>query len=359
MRVLRVLPLALFALLFVSIAHADDKANQQARLDRVDASTRLDDPALKPWYMKVNFQLFDAAGKPGEQGTFEEWWAGPSLYKRTVTSSSYTATLIVNKDGKFRTAGATETPYLLDMLEQQLVHPIPPASEMTGLTPQLMKSIPGAPECIMYSRAVRGIPYPPSGVFPTFCMAPGKDILVVSLDNGIFQSERGSMGAFQGRVVAVDVKIQLNLQGRVSVDHFDALSSHMVAMKVAPLTDADFAIPPAGMEAVNDAPQQVGYGKLKAVQSGLINATIPEHVEPKVLGDNAQVLTIYGTDGQVRWMRIVNAADPRLAASAMNAVLHWSIKPYLVNGKPVQVETTVEVPFSKTASMGDVGAGAH
>jgi hypothetical protein len=359
MRALRVLSLAFFALLLASTAHADDKATAQARLDRVDAITRLDDPALKPWYMKVNFQLFDAAGKPGEQGTFEEWWAGPSLYKRTVTSPSYTATLIVNKDGKFRTSGAVETPYLLDMLEQQLVHPISPASEMTGLTPQAMKSTPGGPDCIMYSRAVRGIPFPPPGVFPTFCMAPGKDILVVSYDNGIFQVQRGAMGGFQGRVVAVDVKIQLNIQGRISVDHLDALSSHMVAMKMAPLTDADFAVPSTGMEPVNDAPLQVGYGKLKPVQPNLINATIPEHVEPKVLGDNAQVQTVYGTDGQVRWMRVINAADPRLAASAINAVLHWTIKPYLVNGKPVEVETTVEVPFSKTASMGDVGAGAH
>src|SRR5580698_10564719 len=103
MRTLRALTLSLLALVLVSNAHADEKATLQARIDRVDAQTRLDDPALKPWYMKVNFQLYDAAGKPGEQGTFEEWWAGPSLYKRTVTSPSYTATLIVNKDGKFRT----------------------------------------------------------------------------------------------------------------------------------------------------------------------------------------------------------------------------------------------------------------
>jgi periplasmic protein TonB len=35
-----------------------------------------------------------------------------------------------------------------------------------------------------------------------------------------------------------------------------------------------------------------------------------------------------------------------LQASAMDAVRQWRYKPYLLNGEPVEVETTVNVIFS-------------
>src|ERR1700733_15845813 len=109
-----ILPTALILFGLTSVSHAEDKAASQARLQRADALTRVDDPALKPWYLKTNFSLFDDNGKLAEQGTLEEWWAGPSMYKRTITSPSYTGTIIVNKDGRFRTAGSAEAPYLLE-----------------------------------------------------------------------------------------------------------------------------------------------------------------------------------------------------------------------------------------------------
>jgi hypothetical protein len=32
-------------------------------------------PDLKPWHLKATYQLYDEKGKPGEQGTYEYWWA--------------------------------------------------------------------------------------------------------------------------------------------------------------------------------------------------------------------------------------------------------------------------------------------
>jgi TonB family protein len=52
---------------------------------------------------------------------------------------------------------------------------------------------------------------------------------------------------------------------------------------------------------------------------------------------------IIGTDGSVHDLRVVSAPYPSLAASALRAVSHWEYKPYLVDGAPVDVETTVNV----------------
>src|ERR1700722_9607906 len=115
--------LVLTACLCAASAHGEDKAALAARLDRINKVTALDDPALKPWSMKLSFLLDDDVGKLKEQGTIEELWAGPSEYKITIASPSYSATTIVNHDGHFRTAGAAETPYLLQLLLRQMVHP--------------------------------------------------------------------------------------------------------------------------------------------------------------------------------------------------------------------------------------------
>jgi periplasmic protein TonB len=37
--------------------------------------------------------------------------------------------------------------------------------------------------------------------------------------------------------------------------------------------------------------------------------------------------------------------DPILAAAAVDAVKHWRYRPYLLNGEPVEVETTIKIQF--------------
>ena len=40
---------------------------------------------LKPWHMKVSYQLYDEQSKPSGQGTYEYWWASPGTYRSTWT----------------------------------------------------------------------------------------------------------------------------------------------------------------------------------------------------------------------------------------------------------------------------------
>jgi protein TonB len=39
------------------------------------------------------------------------------------------------------------------------------------------------------------------------------------------------------------------------------------------------------------------------------------------------------------------SGHPMLAPAAIDAVKHWRYKPFLLNGQPVEVETTVTVNF--------------
>jgi hypothetical protein len=343
-----ILPTALILFGLTSVSHAEDKAASQARLQRADALTRLDDPALKPWYLKTNFSLFDDNGKLAEQGTLEEWWAGPSMYKRTITSPSYTATIIVNKDGRFRTAGSAEAPYLLEQLERQIVHPLPGEGEIAGATPQLQKPAASGPpvDCVMLSRTLRNVPYPQIGLFPTYCMDHDKDVLKVSYDYGSFMAVRSALGMFQQRVMPVELMIYMN---RVT-----AASSRIVALKTAPLTEADF-VPPAGMEP--DATERVTlpYRDIRDTHIANIAPVTPPGLQPSVLSQAVEIHVRLGTDGHVHAMRLASTPDPLLATAAMAAVVRWTYAPHLVNGKAVEVETTIPVMFSNSVGLGEIG----
>ena len=53
-----------------------------------------------------------------------------------------------------------------------------------------------------------------------------------------------------------------------------------------------------------------------------------------------------GRDGRVHDMHVIEAPWPSLVASAMWAVSRWEYKPYLLNGEPVEVDTTINVFYT-------------
>ncbi len=61
---------------------------------------------------------------------------------------------------------------------------------------------------------------------------------------------------------------------------------------------------------------------------------------------------IIGRDGHVRSIQLVKADFPSLTEAAEKSVQNWVYKPYLVDGKPVEVETTITVRFT-------LGSGDH
>ena len=49
-------------------------------------------------------------------------------------------------------------------------------------------------------------------------------------------------------------------------------------------------------------------------------------------------------EGKIENLQLVSG-HPMLAPAAIDAVKHWRYKPFLLNGQPVEVETTVTVTF--------------
>jgi periplasmic protein TonB len=44
--------------------------------------------------------------------------------------------------------------------------------------------------------------------------------------------------------------------------------------------------------------------------------------------------------------RCLDPGNPMLHQAALDAVIHWRYRPFLLNGQPVEVETTINVIFT-------------
>lgn len=91
------------------------------------------------------------------------------------------------------------------------------------------------------------------------------------------------------------------------------------------------------------------------ISQGIIQGQLTHRVEPEypVIAKAAHisgtvVLTaIIGKDGDIQQLQAVKG-PPLLISAAIKAVKQWRYRPYLLNGEPVEVETTIIVTFTLT-----------
>jgi periplasmic protein TonB len=116
---------------------------------------------------------------------------------------------------------------------------------------------------------------------------------------------------------------------------------------------------PGGMSTIMDG---IGTGTPKvmrqthrslSISSGvmdgnLLDKTVPQYPEiareARIQGIVVLQATI-STTGFIKNLRVLSG-PPMLQQAAMDAVRSWRYKPYLLNGNPIEVETTINVVFS-------------
>jgi protein TonB len=89
------------------------------------------------------------------------------------------------------------------------------------------------------------------------------------------------------------------------------------------------------------------------ISQGVTRGLLIQKIEPqypplaraaRVQGD-VVLSAVIDTNGQITNLQLVSG-HPMLVPAATAAVRQWRYKPYLLNGHPVEVETTITVIFS-------------
>jgi hypothetical protein len=137
-------------------------------------------------------------------------------------------------------------------------------------------------------------------------------------------------------------KIDRNL-GVSAIQNPDGSSDVVVAIPASRVTTPAFMIQPAlGVRRVHLA-RDVMAAKL--IQGGQSLYFTPRSAH-RIQG-NVRFHTLIGKDGQIEELQLISG-HPQLVPSATAAVKQWRYRRTILNGKPVEVVTTVDVNFIAT-----------
>jgi len=71
----------------------------------------------------------------------------------------------------------------------------------------------------------------------------------------------------------------------------------------------------------------------------------PEEAREKGIEGTVKLHAVIARDGSIAQLELISG-HPLLAKSALDAVRQWQYRPTLLNGEPVEVDTTIDVLFS-------------
>ena len=318
-----------------STRSAEPPPNPEALLERAERVDGLHGEGLRPWHLRAHWQLIEGGTTSTDEGSFEEWWVSDHRFRIVWSGKSFRQTRYGTDAGLVFTGSSSppgEVPVLID---DALQLPLPALSP-ANLAPSHIQQNGETLEC-----ASRG---------PDLALAPQSGRLAsayeacfsgnppaVRLEQGIgIEGLFNSIETFDGRQVPRQAKlirepgseVDLTIDSLELLDHFNK---------------ADFAPPP------DAAPLEV---RVKVRPDVLERYRIPgglppsypaaakqQHIEGTVV-----VAVVVREDGTVASARAVHGPEA-LRDAAMAAVASWRFHPYMVNGKPVEAESEVAVPF--------------
>ena len=300
--------------------------------------------ALKPWHFKASYQLYDDSGNPSEQGTFEYWWASPEVYRFSWMRPGVVHNEWHTADGKHAYQASGEPMrYFEYKLKAALLSPLPDASELDPKSARLDRetvSVGQKLPCIMVVPLMpeQGrIQTVPLGLFPTYCFDSQLPALRISYSFGTVTMEFNKIVKVQGKFLPREINF---FEGKQKI-----LSATVDTIQALAPTDPALVLPAdASVKNLNKVNISVGI----AVGS-LINKQVPIYPQDAIAAHASGTVVLkatIGIDGGVHDLRVISAPWPSLAASALWAVSHWQYKPYILNGQPVEVETTINAVFT-------------
>jgi len=91
---------------------------------------------------------------------------------------------------------------------------------------------------------------------------------------------------------------------------------------------------------------KVGGNVMPAKLVSKVSPVYPEYAKAQGIEGPVLLRAVISKDGSVMSLNVLNTPNPDLAQAATNAVQQWHYQPTLLNGEPVEVETTVTVFFT-------------
>jgi TonB family protein len=302
-------------------------------------------PNVRPWHIKVKYQVYDSDGRPKISGTYEEYWVSPKKYRRSYTSAGVVQIEVATDHGLYHSGkpgwpSGTETRVRTD-----LVRPMPTEIDLHHVVLSRHEWSLGQTElgCISLSPkksnvTVHVFGYPDWEVYQRYCFGQSDAVLhFKSQGGGEFDTYYDNITPFQAHYVARDV--------RVVNEHRTLLTIHVESLEsLSTINEADFVPPPGAIGPV---------GGTITVDSATLHDHIlkstppnyPKSAKRKKVQGIVIVRATIGKDGHVVAAEALSG-PLMLRQAAVACVRNWKYRPFLILGEPVQVESKIEFSFA-------------
>jgi beta-glucosidase len=137
----------------------------------------------------------------------------------------------------------------------------------------------------------------------------------------------------------IELKDKINFAGavEVNVSRVGALEQQEIPTGVASAQQ----VPPHAVQRV-----RVSQGVMQGLIVHRAHLVYPSDAKAARVQGKVMLQVIIGKDGTVQSVRVVNSDSPLLEDAGIDAVKQWQYRPYILNGEPIEVETTATVTFS-------------
>lgn len=310
-----------------------------AKVKKAVEQNTLDQPGTKPFHLKAvlapSFERDKASGRTGE---VEIWWAGPGRWRREVKSPEFHQIEIVN-DGKDRQKNKGE--YFPEWLRETAVALVKPVPDLERLLANVRT---GEEKTLVGQTHISWVEMGSDGVVSK---GIGAGIYLgasgVSFVSGLgYEAGLQDVADFHGRSIARKVT--------------SGGSGAEVTAKVILLEDLKDTTPQLfdiGTSAGDPILQTRVVDEL-AMRKNLLPQNIAEWppLEQGPLEGVLMAKVVIDREGTIRDIGSVLSDNPGLNDSARQRITNMNFKPYVFDGLPVQVVTTVTIPFKTVRPTG-------
>jgi TonB family protein len=325
--------------------------------------------AVAPYHLVLSYSLLDKSGNVTERGSYESFWVSEKKFKRVYAGGGTPFVMFSTEAGVVHTGDRPFPPQQVMFLGRDFEQPLPITKipDMLEAILQPAGADSGDQECVAIRVKAKAGMIPGRGTM--YCFEAGSHALRAAIFSPKVHEDRfeGSV-PFEGRLLPSDVKI-------MQAGYVNA-TAHLE--KIEPLTvrEADF-VPPADAVAApqrgeripvagggGPGPSGVGSAgggptpssnsaKRIAISAGVAQAMLSKKLVPVYPAD-AKAAGVSGTvvlqamidaTGAVKELQVISGPQ-MLQQAALDAVQRWVYRPYLLNGEPVEVVTTVNVVFA-------------
>jgi len=297
--------------------------------------SQITSPGSRPFVLKAKVLEVTNPSNERYKAEIEEQWVAPDKWRRTVKTSDFSQTLIVN-GGK--TSEQLTGDYYPNWLRTIVAAIFDPGDVLQGV--DLFRSsdnpmIGGAKVCRRFTD-MAGVAPVSNKVFSSFCFDDG---LIDSVVKPGYEASYKNYKNFAGKHVARTISETIE-------------SGTVVQATIEELTELES--PDNAMFAVQDtsAPLQTIRADEPTLRRLAVNP--PDIVWPAVHGGaDKGTLSLYvclDRTGRVREIYELNSSNPGLSDVARDQVMKWQFKTASSHGVPVQVESILTFAFHTTTA---------